>query len=115
MRKYVVDSIIDLYIMVLDLTRNQDITNDASELFIQRIENDLNQIGISVHKSSSGDSFDSHTMRTGIFSNVKTTDIQMAEKVAQSIYPSFIWIIPTIGLQSSSLLLQKEMVTLYEL
>lgn len=111
MRKYVVDTLISLYTQINDQLRSSK--NESLKYVLDMILNKLEPLGIKAYSSRSGDLFNPQCMTTGHYPNINTDDSELDGKVAESVCPMFVWILPTIRQQAEQMLLQEEEVTLY--
>lgn len=113
MRKYIVDSQLSLYNQIVQRLIDNG-SNLELENILKLIISKLEMIGIKTIQSKPGDNFNPKMMKTGNFKATPTTDVLLDGKIAVSISPAFVWSLPSVRQQSSTLVLQEEVVKLYE-
>lgn len=113
MRKYIVDSQLSLYNQIVQRLIDNG-SNLELENILKLIISKLEMIGIKTIQSKPGDNFNPKMMKTGNFKASQTTDALLDGKIAVSISPAFVWSLPSVRQQSSTLVLQEEVVKLYE-
>lgn len=112
LRKYVIDTQISLYTQINEQLRRTE-TNDSLRSVLDLIINKLEEIGVKTFSSKPGDVFNPKCMTTGHYPNEDTDDEELGGKVAESVQPMFLWVLPSIRQQSDQMLLKEEEVTLY--
>lgn len=114
--KYVIDINIVLFKHIA--YRNYELTNmGQKDIELEKLQKIILQrfmtIGILNVSTKEGKDFDPEFMTASDYS-IGTTDINLSGKIALSLIPRFIWSLPSLQQQNTSLMLSKEEVILYD-
>ena len=116
--KYVIDINIALFKRIAyrnyDLTKEEQKDNEL-EKFQKYILQSFLTIGILSFSAKEGQDFDPEFMTVSDYPSIETTDKNLNGKIAFSLIPRFIWALPSLQQQSTSLMLSKEEVILYDI
>ena len=114
--KYVIDINIALFKRIAyrnyDLTKEEQKDNEL-EKFQKYILQSFLTIGILSVSTKEGQDFDPEFMTASDYT-IPTTDKNLNGKIALSLIPRFTWALPSLQQQSTSLMLSKEEVILYD-